>query len=337
MIDQGELVLSHVVADSLSALRPSGTAMSIDDATGSVERALRALGMEVRTWHRHAGPDVEASACPPAGPFDLITLRLPKSRESLEMAMHLAGGRLAAGGQLIVYGTNDEGIKSVARPMAALMGSADVLDARRHSRVLRSVLPEHAPVFRARLEDWRVRVQDVRADETAMEWVSYPGVFAHGRLDDGTRALLETLPVLEPGRRALDYGCGVGLIAAELLRRCPNAAVDMADHDAVALQAARENVPAARALLGDGWCPVEPRHYDLIASNPPIHRRMQKDFRLLQEFLDKARSHVSSSGAILFVVQRAAPTADILEEAGLRHEIASENTRFRVWRARLSG
>ena len=61
-------------------------------------------------------------AWPPAGPFDPALLRLPKARDEQEMAVHAALERAAPAGRLIVYGGNDEGIRSAAGMLEAFTG-----------------------------------------------------------------------------------------------------------------------------------------------------------------------------------------------------------------------
>ena len=56
--------------------------------------------------------NAKAQAWPPAGPFDVALLRLPKAKDEQEMAAHACLSVLAPGGRLIVYGGNDEGIRS---------------------------------------------------------------------------------------------------------------------------------------------------------------------------------------------------------------------------------
>ena len=73
-----------------------------------------------------------------------------------------------------------------------------------------------------------------------------------------TTALLEALPPPPPQTRILDACCGSGTIAAVLKARALAAGGDvqlhLIDADAVALTAARANVPSAnRFFLCDGW------------------------------------------------------------------------------------
>jgi ribosomal protein L11 methylase PrmA len=50
--------------------------------------------------------------------------------------------------------------------------------------------------------------------QSQLKLVSLPGVFGHGKLDEGTKLLLEHLPKLSGS--GLDFGCGCGVIALSL-------------------------------------------------------------------------------------------------------------------------
>jgi 16S rRNA (guanine1207-N2)-methyltransferase len=101
-------------------------------------------------------------------------------------------------------------------------------------------------------------------------WRTYPGLFARGGLDVMTAALLASLP-LPPARsgrrgrkraRLLDFACGSGAVGASLQQRAPGACVHLLDADAVALDAARRNVPAGEGQrvvhhLSDGFAHLD--------------------------------------------------------------------------------
>ena len=105
------------------------------------------------------------------------------------------------------------------------------------------------PQLRASLAAWR-SVAPLAVAGVVRDWVSYPGVFAAGRIDEGTALLIGALPPLRRGDRVLDYGCGSGVIGAAALAAAPDIVLDLLDDDAVALEAARENVAGARFILG---------------------------------------------------------------------------------------
>ena len=71
------------------------------------------------------------------------------------------------------------------------------------------------------------------------------GVFSPGRLDPGTRLLLETAPPPPADGDLLDLGCGYGPLALVLARRAPAARIWAVDVNARALALCEGNVAAA--------------------------------------------------------------------------------------------
>jgi 16S rRNA (guanine1207-N2)-methyltransferase len=99
------------------------------------------------------------------------------------------------------------------------------------------------------------------------------GVFSPGRLDPGTRFLLEAGPMPPPEGDLLDLGCGYGPVACVLARRAPAATVWAVDVNERALDLCERN--AAAAGLANVRCvtpgaPGIPEKFAGIWSNPPV-------------------------------------------------------------------
>jgi 16S rRNA (guanine1207-N2)-methyltransferase len=100
------------------------------------------------------------------------------------------------------------------------------------------------------------------------------GMFSPGRLDPGTRFLLETVPAPVPaGPDLLDLGCGYGPIACVMAARAPAATVWAVDVNERALELCARNAAAAgldniRCVTPDD--PAMPAALAGIWSNPPI-------------------------------------------------------------------
>ena len=117
------------------------------------------------------------------------------------------------------------------------------------------------------------------------------GVFSYGRLDAGTRLLLDTAPPLARGdRRVLDLGCGWGPIACVAALRAPHAAVTAVDVNARALRLTARNAssvgaPNVTVAHPDG---VNPElRFHRILSNPPIRIGKPALRKLLGRWLDR--------------------------------------------------
>jgi 16S rRNA (guanine1207-N2)-methyltransferase len=104
------------------------------------------------------------------------------------------------------------------------------------------------------------------------------GVFSPGRLDPGTRFLLDAAPDPPAHGDLLDLGCGYGPLALVLASRAQAARVWAVDVNQRAIELCERN--ARRAGLGNVRCVAVgqsgpdaaqlPRQYDLIWSNPAI-------------------------------------------------------------------
>lgn len=321
------LVLRH-----LQGLAVRGTALVMEDARPDVRDALRRAGVEARTWHRRGGAGRSPSPWPPDGPFDVVFLRLPRAREELEMNAHAAAARLRPSGALFVYGAKDEGAGSAARRLEPLYGVVGSVATGNRCRIVEARDPDRARA-RGRIEDWRCTHSPPVPDLGPRPWISYPGMFAHGRLDDGTALLLETLSSVASRARVLDFGCGDGVLGAAVLARAPETVVTLLDVDALALAAAAENVPGADLVLGDGLACVAPGAFDLIVSNPPFHRSRAETLSVVRRLVAAAPSRLASGGEFRMVVQRRLPVEAPLRAAFPGVRIVADRGPFRVWSA----
>jgi 16S rRNA (guanine1207-N2)-methyltransferase len=116
------------------------------------------------------------------------------------------------------------------------------------------------------------QVRVVLAD-VYLELATDAGVFSPGRLDPGTRLLLEESPAPPPSGDLLDLGCGYGPIACVLAARSPGATVWAADVNQRALALCARNADAAglanvRCVTPDD--PSVPARLGGIWSNPPV-------------------------------------------------------------------
>lgn len=336
MSDWRRAAAGRTLARYLEAAPVEGPVLVLRDADDTAARAFSDAGVEVERWDREARPGVRASPWPPPGPFATAALRLPRAKEELEMWVHAAAGALRPGGVLLVYGANDEGIRSAPGRVEPLFGEVDTVMVKNRCRVLRAERPAEPGGVRGSLEAWR-ETWTLEVDGLRRPWVSYPGVFAHGRLDAGTALLLETLAPPEEGGRILDFGCGSGVLAGVLLARQPAAEVEMLDVDAVALAAARENVPGARAVLADGLAGLGAEPFDWIVSNPPYHRSKAETLAVVEALIREAPERLEPGGRLVMVVQRRLPVEEPLRRAFRSVESRAGDGTYRVWEGRRRG
>jgi len=260
----------------------------------------------------------------PDGAFGTIALRLSKARDEFQMMVEAAAGALTPGGTLYLFGGNDEGIASAGRRLGDTFDAVETLHTKYHSRVFAARGAKSG--LKTALSDWRSTF-GFHVGEANFSHVTYPGVFASGRLDEGTRFLLETMPAV--GGAVLDFACGSGPVAQVMTRRHGDARLTLADIDAVSLEAAKENVPGAPSYQIIRLRDLPDAKYDAIVSNPPIHQGVEQSFAVLRDFLATAPDYLATGGEVFIVVQRTVPVAKLA--GGLKLRKHASDDAFTVW------
>ena len=166
------------------------------------------------------------------------------------------------------------------------------------------------------------------------EWryVSCPGVFAWDRLDDGSRALIETMQ-LKPTDSVLDLGCGsglIGLVAAALADQ-----VVSVDASALAVEATRRTyeinrVTKAEVLISDCGSAVFDRTFDAVVTNPPFHQGVGTEYAVARQFVIDAARVLKPGGTLWLVANRFLRYEREMADRFADVRVAYEDNRFRV-------
>jgi 16S rRNA (guanine1207-N2)-methyltransferase len=317
-------MIQGVMADLAPDLAIPGPALLVDCAP----EVRGAIGAQTAGWRR-LGPGARAWA--PEGTFAAAVVRLPRGKQALEMVLHAVAARLPAGAPLWLFGANDEGARSSGGRLAPLFEAPETVDTRRRCRVLRATRGD-APA-RGAIDDWAtpVEIPLPGGPETLLSW---PGLFAHGRLDPASAMLIDALPALDLQGAVLDFGCGAGALSAGARRLAPGCALTLLDADPLAVHAARLNLPCAAVYRGDGWGDLPPGRFDRVISNPPFHAGRAEDFSVFEGLVRGAPERLGPGGALALVTQRTAGVGPLLRGVFRHVEVLSEDSHFQVWRGR---
>jgi len=260
----------------------------------------------------------------------------PKAKEEgywwLEQLIRLAPE------QLLVAGETNSGVKALAKQLQGISVLVDKIDSARRCAlyIIDSLIPSKTLIAaNTRHQQW------VGPDKIKL--VSQPGVFSHGRVDEGSALLIETLtkqPPITTGK-LLDVGCGCGLLGAWLVKQHPRLQLTACDVSGFALNATQATLQAnqlkgelvaADIFTGlDAYCP--PKGFDLIISNPPFHTGKATDYELASRLINQAPDYLCKGGELWIVANRFLPYPDLLQEAFNNFIIAAENGKFRVYKA----
>lgn len=260
---------------------------------------------------------------------DLLIVILPKARERLDMLLATLAGALSAPMECWLVGPGKGGIRGALKQFARFTGTEpEPVDSARHCKLYRGELLPAAPASTADfVRRWPL------GDLTLC---SLPGVFSHGRLDDGTDLLLDALKERLPAGPVLDIGCGAGVLTATLAAR--GLAVTAVDVSATA-------VAATQLTLAENGLQAEVHHSDLyqavpgrfrtLCTNPPFHEGLTHTTDISRRLISEAPKHLLPGGELLLVANQGLPYGDWLREHFAQVSVVRENRRFKVWRANL--
>ncbi|MFL5330448.1 MAG: class I SAM-dependent methyltransferase [Gemmataceae bacterium] len=146
-------------------------------------------------------------------------------------------------------------------------------------------------------------------------FISRPGVFAYGRLDEGSKSMLDVLET-RSGDRIAELGCGcgaVGIIAA--LRSGPHTHLTLADSNMRAVAVAQVNAQKHgltdfTALVTTDFSNLHVGEYDLALANPPYFAQ----HTISRLFIERAHSLLRRGGRLYLVTKQLDPVEPIIEE-----------------------
>ncbi|MEQ6885232.1 class I SAM-dependent methyltransferase [Salicola sp. Rm-C-2C1-2] len=296
-------------------------------------RQLHALTTHYGVWEQAGGTaggrlfGYDDPATPAA--FDTIVVFMPKARSELAMRLAWAAPKLAPGGELWLVGAKREGIGRGSRQLQERFPGAYKMDNARHCQLWCAVPEAVVPPFR--VEEWLEPVR-VATPGAVLELFSLPGVFSEGRLDEGTRQLLETVTD-KPADPALDLACGNGVIGAWLRHHWPGLTVTLADVHWQALrcaQAALNGEEGVSVVPSDGLSDITDR-YASVFSNPPFHQGQKKNLDPINRWFSELSAFLEPGSEIRLVANAFLPYQDPLTLYIGPVRVFSDDGRYRVY------
>ncbi|WP_114417414.1 methyltransferase [Marinospirillum perlucidum] len=175
-----------------------------------------------------------------------------------------------------------------------------------------------------------------------LQLCSLPGVFSHGRVDEGSllliAALRESWQELPQQGRLLDIGAGGGLLGAWMLHQGSELELTACDVSGLALQATRQtlelNQLKAEVQAADIFTGLDlSKPVDLIITNPPFHTGRGTDYELASRLIREAPQHLKPGGQLWLVANRFLPYPDLLDAAFGGFKRRAETGKFTVYQA----
>src|SRR5947209_4436059 len=185
---------------------------SLQMAIGEAERTnLHANNLRHVAFHEYTSHESPATM-----DVAIMNLLYQPGNSWVLYGLQVAAYALKRGGRLYVVGAKDRGVLSTAKRMQEIFGNVETLAISKGHRVICSHMGANV----------HVRAQFIAPNPIPNDLLSL--VFADGKLDEGTRLLLDLLEV-RPTDEALDIGCGAGFIGLHIARLASQGHVTMVD------------------------------------------------------------------------------------------------------------
>jgi 16S rRNA G1207 methylase RsmC len=172
-------------------------------------------------------------------------------------------------------------------------------------------------------------------DRPSMNFFSWPGTFSYGRMDNGSRAMLEVADI-EEGARVLDLGCGngsVGCLASQQAGKTGHITFIDSNARATALTKlnAVENQLQNYDVITSGTLQELPKNsFDVILANPPYYANSE----VARLFISNARDLLRPGGCFYLVTKMPVQTIpEVVETFGEAESVESRG--YTVLMARL--
>ena len=271
-----------------------------------------------------------------SGQYDVIVVHQQRSRALTELYILQAETFLRSGGAMLVAGDIQDGIRTTCTFMRTLFDDVTHREGGKSSRVIVARKPRERCLDADELEGRSYG--GFQIEGTRVELVTAPGVFSADDLDPASRLLLETVVLPHKGR-VLDLGCGPGALGLYAALRAPGTSVTMIDSDIAAVNCAEEGVHRnglenVRVLAGDGIDVVRKERFDVVMTNPPMHRAGRRETGLVERFVREAAHVIGRKGRLWLVTAPTVPVMRVLKELFTEITITDdEDGKFRVYDA----
>lgn len=246
---------------------------------------------------------------PPAGPFDLVVLRIPRQADYLAWLLRWLNSVMADSGVLLAGGMIKHLPAKSVEVFAEAVQTEQVLPARKKARVVRC--RKGAASLAGWSGTWKGYALTGRTGD--LEVLGLPAVFAREKLDIGSRLLLphvvKAASTLQAGDSVLDLACGNGVLGLTTLADREDLQLGFSDVSSQAVLSARHNVeqafPAANAIFShcDG-IDAGTGTFDLILLNPPFHEGGVVGDHIALRLFEQASRHLKPGGHLLMVGNR---------------------------------
>lgn len=270
---------------------------------------------------------------------DAIYFRVSKEKAIVHHVVNLAARYLKVGGELVLAGCKNEGIKTYTDKAASYLGGSVDKQRGKKTAMLNSIAK--GDEVGSPLDDKNytesIELSNSGSDNQTTDLFSKPGLYGWNKIDKGSELLISVLPdILEelPGKpqSVVDIGCGYGYLSIKA-RQFLSARFVATDNNVAAVDMCKKNFSRYKVdgevVLADCAQGIN-HHFDLVLCNPPFHQGFSVEGDLTQRFIGAAKRLLAKGGAAVFVVNSFIPLERKAQSFFSAVETIANNGSFKI-------
>ena len=328
------------LATAVASWFPSSRITSVSDSILSeigARKNLETNGIDVaRVTQVSACAEVTEDA-------NLMIVRIPKSGDLLEHQLRTIRPRLNSQSRVVGAAMTRNIHTSTIEHFESILGPTTTTLAKRKARLINTTIDDDKPQTSS---PWPISYATTLSGTPPLEIVSEAGVFAAGRLDQGTSLFLNSLPHEFGAAEVIDLGCGDGVVGMVAATRIKHGAVTFVDESYGAVRSAQLTWEANHAkttgevvphfvvanVLDSPELQVEGT-IDYVLCNPPFHADHAITDAVAWDMFSQSHSALHSGGELWVVGNRHLHYHAKLKRQFGNSEVVASNTKFVVLRA----
>jgi 16S rRNA (guanine1207-N2)-methyltransferase len=266
--------------------------------------------------------------------LDRVAYRISKEKAVVHHVANEARRVLKPGGQFILVGAKQEGIKTFAKTIGQHFNCNASTE--KHGQFYRVHLTNHADHGPPLDDNNYNQLREIYSLNDRPVY-SKPGQFGWNKKDAGSELLVAYLPTFidalaQPPQRILDLGCGYGFLSLAAASLC-DAKITATDNCAAAIASCRKNFEDQQIngqVIADNCGETLTSRFDVILSNPPFHQGFENERNQTEKFVENCRRLLEPAGSALFVVNVFVPLEKLAAQAFSSIETVVNNSRFKL-------
>ena len=275
-------------------------------------------------------PELLSSCDVPSGEFARVLFRLPRNHSYMRYQLQHIAHVIQASEQFIGACMAKYLDSATMAVFPSSIGDAAASLAWKKARLIHLITLSTSEVIDDDCLEFEV-------DEYSLRLTNRANVFSRGKLDRGSRLLIDALGDLSPPESLADLGCGNGLLGIMASRRWPASQLHFFDESYMAIDSAKRNVrdnlngaAEARFYAGDCLQGYTGAPFNTIVCNPPFHQEQQiGDHIARQMFIDSYRL-LKSGGQFCVVGNRHLGYHKLLQKRFGNCEVLRSDAKFVV-------